>query len=77
MIMVISALTALVLQPPLMGTWSTVGGAGLLTYFLLVQPAGVSLREVMAAPDRRPVRSTWVEPEQVQTVSSSESSVEK
>jgi hypothetical protein len=54
-----AACTAVALVPPAFGTVSKVGGALCLAYFLLVQPAGVSLREAVRTPDRAIVRGVW------------------
>lgn len=54
-----SACTAVALTPPAFGPVSTVGGALCLAYFLLIQPAGVSLRERVRSPDRAILRGEW------------------
>jgi hypothetical protein len=51
--------TAVALVPPVFGTVSTIGGALGLAYFLLVQPAGVSLREAVRFPHRSILRGAW------------------
>ncbi|HEY8431805.1 MAG TPA: hypothetical protein VIL20_25675 [Sandaracinaceae bacterium] len=57
------ALTALALVPPVFGTWSTVGGLGLLAFFLgVLLPSGAWLRERVTPPCRRPVRGRLVRP---------------
>lgn len=57
-----AACTAVALVPPAFGTISKVGGALCLAYFLLIQPAGVSLREAVRTPDRAIVRGAWAFP---------------
>jgi hypothetical protein len=54
------ACTAVALQRPHFGLVSTLGGALCLGYFLLVQPAGVSLREAMRAPSKAFLRGRWM-----------------
>ena len=49
-------LTALALFPPAFGVVSTVGGVGLLAFFLSVQPIGVSVEEASREPFRRFLR---------------------
>jgi hypothetical protein len=50
----------LALYPPVFGTVSTIGGAVGLVYFLLVQPAGVMLRDAVLPPSRLFLRGSWV-----------------
>lgn len=50
------ALTALALHAPVFGKVSTLGGAGLLAFFLIVQPVGVSVEEASREPFRRFLR---------------------
>jgi hypothetical protein len=50
------ALTALALHAPVFGKVSTLGGAGLLAFFLIVQPVGVSIEEASREPFRRFLR---------------------
>jgi hypothetical protein len=54
------AITWLCLLPPLFGTTGLVGAGLGLAYFLLVQPAGVSLREATLLPARAFLRGSWV-----------------
>lgn len=49
-------LTALALFPPAFGAVSTLGGVGLLAFFLSVQPIGVSVEEASREPFRRFLR---------------------
>lgn len=51
--------TALTLVPPAFGAISTVGAALGLALFLLAQPAGVGLKEVVRYPGKQPVRGVW------------------
>jgi hypothetical protein len=55
---VCAALTAVALWPPLFGTVSTVGGVGLLAFFLIVQPLGVAVEEASREPSRAFLRGT-------------------
>lgn len=57
--LLLCGLTTLVLWPPRFGTLSTIGGALCLAYFILVQPAGVSLRDRVRVPSRRLVGGLW------------------
>lgn len=57
-----AACTALALRPPLFGPVSTAGGVLGLLFFLLVQPAGVRVRDALLVPCRAPVRGTWTRP---------------
>ncbi len=56
---VCGALTALALVPPAFGGASTIGGALLLLFFLLVQPLGVSLDEGAREPHCAFLRGEW------------------
>lgn len=51
--------TAVALWPPAFGLVSTIGGALCLAFFLLVQPAGVAVRESVRPPSRRILRGRW------------------
>jgi hypothetical protein len=57
-----AALTRLALMAPVFGTASTIGAALGLAFFLLVQPAGVSVREAVRPPSRANVRGEWSAP---------------
>lgn len=57
-----AGLTAVILTPPIFGTVSTVGGAGALLFFLLVQPAGVKVRDWARLPDEQPRSDVWQRP---------------
>jgi hypothetical protein len=61
-ILLAAACTAVALWPPVFGTVSTVGGALCLGFFLLVQPAGVAVRDAVLVPARAIVRGRWVRP---------------
>lgn len=59
---VCAALTKVALIPPYFegwGTWSTLGGAALLVFFLGVQPIGVALEEGARDPSRAWLRGEW------------------
>jgi len=56
---VLAALAAVALVPPAFGLVSTLGGVALLAYFLLVQPAGVALEEVLRPPPVAFLRGEW------------------
>lgn len=61
MLAISALLTWLCLHPPVFGTVSTVGGALALVHFLLVmQPLGVTVRELALLPHQAIVRGTWV-----------------
>ena len=53
--------TAIALVPPHFGVVSTIGAALGLAYFLLIQPAGTAVRDLVRAPNRAIVRGSWVE----------------
>ena len=55
---VCAGLTAVALWPPHFGTVSTVGGVGLLAFFLIVQPLGVAVEEASREPARAFLRGT-------------------
>jgi hypothetical protein len=55
-----AAITLLALTPPLFGTLSTAGAAIGLAYFLLVQPAGVAMRDAARVPSLAFLRGSWV-----------------
>jgi hypothetical protein len=61
MIAVLIGVTGLLLQPPLFGPMSTLGGVLGLLYFLLVQPAGVMIRDALSPPSRSMLRGNWVQ----------------
>jgi hypothetical protein len=61
MIGVLLGVTGLLLQPPIFGPMSTLGGVFGLLYFLLVQPAGVMIRDALAPPSRSKLRGSWVQ----------------
>jgi hypothetical protein len=54
--------TWLALTPPAFGTVSIVGAALGLAFFLLIQPAGVAVRDAVRLPSVRFVRGRWAEP---------------
>jgi hypothetical protein len=54
-----AGLTTAILWPPIFGTISTAGGAGALLFFLLVQPAGVKVRDWARLPDEQPRSDVW------------------
>ncbi len=54
--------TALALSEPRFGNLSKLGGLLGLLYFLLVQPAGVWLREAVQRPSRAALRGKWTRP---------------
>jgi hypothetical protein len=56
---VCGALTAVAMWPPHFGLVSTFGGAGLLLFFVFVQPIGVSVEEGGRAPSRTLLRGEW------------------
>lgn len=56
---VCGALTAAALWPPHFGLVSTLGGAGLLLFFVFVQPVGVTVEEGGRAPSRTLLRGEW------------------
>lgn len=59
-IVVIGAgLTTAILWPPVFGTVSTAGGAGALLFFLLVQPAGVKVRDWARLPNEQTRSDVW------------------
>jgi hypothetical protein len=53
--------TALALHPPAFGTVSALGAASCLAFFLLVQPAGVLLRQSLRTPNRAIRKGRWAE----------------
>ncbi len=53
------AITAAILWPPVFGPLSTAGGAVALLFFLLVQPAGVKVRNWARLPDEQPRSDVW------------------
>ena len=57
-IVVCGALTVVAVRPPLFGVPSTIGGALLLAFFLVVQPVGVSVEEASREPFRRFLRGS-------------------
>ncbi len=60
-----AACTALALVPPVFESLpSKAGGLLGLVFFLIVLPAGTSLRDFLREPSRRIVRGTWEEPAQ-------------
>jgi hypothetical protein len=60
-----AACTALALTPPVFeSVASKAGGILGLTFFLIVLPAGTSLRDFLREPSRRIVRGSWEEPAQ-------------
>ncbi len=63
MVLGAAACTALALQPPVFeGVVSRVGGLLGLVFFLLVLPAGTSLRDFLRVPSERIVRGRWEVP---------------
>jgi hypothetical protein len=56
---VCGALTAVALQQPHFGLISTFGGAGLLLFFVFVQPLGVTVEESNRAPSKTLLRGEW------------------
>ena len=58
-IAVAAGCTALALWPPRFGLVSTLGGAACLGFFLIVQPAGTALRDVVRLPSRASLRGRW------------------
>ncbi len=54
--------TALSLQAPLFGFWSTVGGVVGLAAFLLILPLGTWLRDQVAWPHLASAETCWIEP---------------
>jgi hypothetical protein len=59
---VCAGLTRVALIPPYFegwGTWSTLGGAALLVFFLGVQPIGVGIEEGARDPSRAWLRGEW------------------
>jgi hypothetical protein len=61
-VLVAAACTAASLQAPLFGTVSTAGAAAGLVFFLLVQPAGTSVRDALRPPSRAPRHDQWTRP---------------
>jgi len=55
-LVVCAGLTALALRAPTFGAVSTFGAAGLLAFFLIVQPVGVGVEEASREPFRRFLR---------------------
>jgi hypothetical protein len=58
----VAALTAVCLVRPVFGTVSTLGGAGMIAFFILVQPIGVLVRDRTRTPPERPVGGIWQRP---------------
>jgi hypothetical protein len=58
-VLVAAACTAASLQAPLFGTVSTAGAAAGLVFFLLVQPAGTSVRDALRPPSRAQRHDQW------------------
>jgi hypothetical protein len=56
---VCGALTFVAMREPHFGLVSTLGGAGLLLFFVFVQPIGVSVEENARAPSRSFLRGEW------------------
>ncbi|NJL95142.1 MAG: hypothetical protein HC915_16190 [Anaerolineae bacterium] len=61
-VLVAAGLTVLATWPPAFGAWSTVGGAALLGFFLLVQPAGTWNRDRVREPSRKRLEGAWTLP---------------
>lgn len=57
-----AGITAVAFVPPVFGMVSTVGGALGLLFFVLVQPAGVRVRNWARLPDQQPTTSFWQRP---------------
>lgn len=57
-----AGITALATTEPHLGTWSKIGGALGLAFFLLVQPAGTALRDAVARPNQAALRGIWRRP---------------
>ena len=58
-VLVATACTAASLQAPLFGAVSTAGAAAGLVFFLLVQPAGTSVRDALRPPSSAPRHDQW------------------
>lgn len=58
-VLLCAGITAIALTPPIFGTISTIGGALGLAFFLLVQPAGVKVRNWARLPHEQPVSDLW------------------
>jgi hypothetical protein len=61
MLALLAGITVLLFWPPIFGAVSTAGGGIAIVYFLLVQPAGVMLRDALAPPSRTMLRGSWVQ----------------
>ena len=61
-ILLAGGVTALALVPPVFGTVSTIGGALALLFFVLVQPAGVRVRNWAQRPSAQPLVELWQRP---------------
>jgi hypothetical protein len=61
-ILVGGVVTAVALVPPVFGTVSTIGGALSLLFFVLVQPAGVWVRNWARLPSAQPRVELWHRP---------------
>jgi len=57
-----AGVTALALHDPIVSTTSKLGGVLGLAFFLLVQPAGTSLRDALARPSAAALRGEWRRP---------------
>lgn len=58
-VLLAGAITAVALVPPIFGTVSTLGGALGLLFFILVQPAGVKVRNWARLPHQQPHSDLW------------------
>lgn len=58
-VLLAGAITAVALVPPVFGTVSTLGGALGLLFFILVQPAGVKVRNWARLPHQQPHSDVW------------------
>jgi hypothetical protein len=58
-IVLCAGITAVIFVPPVFGMVSTVGGALGLLFFVLIQPAGVRVRNWARLPDQQPTTATW------------------
>lgn len=61
-VLLCAGVTAIALVPPVFGTISTIGGALGLLFFVLVQPAGVRVRNWARLPHERLHTSIWQRP---------------
>lgn len=61
-IITVAGITAVCFVPPVFGTVSTLGGALMIAFFILVQPLGVMVRNATRPPPERPVGGVWQRP---------------